>query len=132
MSVFQPTLLAGGNISPCRICKMSGEWGVIQATDGNTEPCGISGPWTRYAPGTSFDTGYIAAAGQDCPVYTDGEGAMVEAGAAITGGNYIMSDANGRAITCTAGSYYVGQALESAAGSGNRIRVKLQRGFIHA
>ena len=128
--MYTPGLVASGNISPCRICVMDGEWSVAQATNGTTEPCGVSGPWPRYAPGTAWDDGFIAQAGQDCPVYTDGEGAMVEAGNAITGGNYIMSDANGRAIPATAGQYFVGQALESATASGQRIRTKLIRGHV--
>ena len=132
MSVATPGLQAGGNISPARVVIMSGEWTVTQASDGDTLPCGVSGPYTRYAPGTAWDDGYIAQSGDEVPVFTNGEIASVEAGAAITGGNFVMANAAGRVIPATTGKYFVGEALESAttAASGTRIRVRIQPGIL--
>lgn len=64
------------------------------------------------------------AAGQDVPVQTLGV-AIVEAGAAITEGDDLMSDTSGRAITKTSTNPVFGQALEAASGAGVKIRAFL-------
>lgn len=50
---------------------------------------------------------------------------MVEAGAAVTAGALVMSDATGRAVTATSTNSIAGTALETASGAGVIIAVLL-------
>lgn len=72
-----------------------------------------------------------AALGERCDVSHLGI-EYVEAGAAVTRGAQLMSDANGRAITAAAAAgsnvRTAGIALESATALGDQIRVLLQPG----
>lgn len=52
----------------------------------------------------------------------------VVAGAAVTAGAQVMSDATGRAVTATTGNHIAGQALETAANAGEIISVFLKHG----
>lgn len=59
----------------------------------------------------------------------DGAKLMIEAGAAITAGAAVMSDASGRAITAaTAGSNILGYAVEAAGAAGELIQVVSSKG----
>lgn len=53
---------------------------------------------------------------------------FVEAGAAVTAGDLVSSDATGRAILGTTGHYVNGTALETASGAGIVIAVLLRDG----
>ena len=50
---------------------------------------------------------------------------MVEAGAAVSYGALVQSDASGRAITAASTGYVAGRALAAASGAGERIPVLL-------
>ena len=50
----------------------------------------------------------------------DGAKIEVEAGAAVTAGDFVTSDANGQAVTATTGQRILGQAF-SAAGAANEV-----------
>ncbi len=59
--------------------------------------------------------------------------AKVVAGAAITAGAEVASDANGKAVTASgAGTKTLGVALESATGDGTVIEVLIDRSILHA
>lgn len=62
------------------------------------------------------------AAGKSASVRVYGV-SKVTAGAAITAGAEVSSDANGKAATSTTGDYIVGIALEAAAADGDIIAV---------
>lgn len=60
------------------------------------------------------------------PVETVSLGVVpVEAGAAVSVGAEVQTDASGRAITLTTGGIGVGRALSAASGAGERIAVAL-------
>ena len=50
---------------------------------------------------------------------------LVEAGAAVTAGSLVQSDATGRAIVATTGNAILGQAMETASAAGVLIAVLL-------
>lgn len=58
--------------------------------------------------------------------------ARIEPGAAVTAGDYITSDANGKAITATTGKWINGQAVETAAGTDAFVEVDLFDGGLAA
>ncbi len=62
--------------------------------------------------------------GYECELGIEGVTKMI-AGAAVTAGDPLMSDANGRAITWTAGNFVRGRALASAAAANVVIPVLL-------
>lgn len=86
--------------------------------------CGDTGDITA---GDAVD-GIIAEAVEAGDVFPlivpDGCIAMVEAGAAVTRGAGVMSDAVGRAIDATSGLFIVGVALDAAAAAGDIIRIQ--------
>jgi hypothetical protein len=123
---------AGGNISPSRFVESNDEFTVTQCSEAATKPpTGISPEYTRYAPGTAWDDGYVATNGKDLRVYQDGELCMLQTGnTAITGGDFLMSDAQGCGIPVTTGKYYGAQAMQSSDASGKRVQVKVVRGYL--
>lgn len=62
-------------------------------------------------------------AGQACTIWGPGSVAKVVAGAAVLAGAAVASDANGEAVTATAGEYIVGRALTAAANANEIISV---------
>lgn len=64
------------------------------------------------------------AVGKACTVVTDGV-TKVRAGAAVTAGAKVMSNATGLAVTATATNHVCGTALTAAAGANEYIVVKL-------
>lgn len=126
-------LKAAGNISPCRIVRVTSDGhGVTQAAASTAKPIGISGRSSRRAPGTAADDGYHAISGEACEVYQVGDRAMVETGGAsgVTVGQELKSDANGRAITASSGDYVVGIALETATASSQFVRCAVLPGIM--
>lgn len=128
------SFLAAGNIPPARFLNMPDSAGndysaQLATVSTGQPPLGISEPADRYAPGTAFDNLFAATAGLDVMVIQEGEEGLLETGGAVTGGDMLMPDANGRGITCTNGNYYGARALESASASGTRIRVQVVIGF---
>ncbi len=85
--------------------------------------CTYAGAQAGAAANTVGVARFAATTGQ--PVAVDVIGtAQVEAGAAITAGALIETDAQGRAITRSAGPI-VGRALQAASGAGAFIEVLL-------
>ena len=68
------------------------------------------------------------AAGKSAAVWGPGSTSKVVAGAAVTAGDKVMSDATGRAITATSTNFINGVAIEAAAGAGAVITVLLVPG----
>jgi len=64
------------------------------------------------------------SSGQATQIRTEGITKVV-AGAAFASGALVMSDANGRAIAVTAGSYAIGKALTAATALGDVVTIKL-------
>ena len=62
--------------------------------------------------------------GAQCELATDGISKGI-AGAAFARGVLLASDANGKLITATAGSYIIGQALEATGGADEIVAVKV-------
>lgn len=116
---------ASGNISPSRFVTLSGENTVAQAGD-NSEIIGVAQEGSNKAPLQDYvSTVYAAETGQQLEVYSTGELCLVEAGAAITAGQLLKSDSQGRAVpvatTGTVIQNYGAVALQSATAAGQKI-----------
>lgn len=69
------------------------------------------------------------AAGDDIAVQIKDIGLMVASGA-IAAGAEVMTDANGKAKTATAGNFIIGYALKAATAAGDVIPVQIQKGVM--
>lgn len=142
------SFLCSGNISPSRIVKLdpSNVGQVLQASANTDQPIGVAQAGTHLPNlnigGSSFDDGYAGVAvasppavgqptGTDITVYTVGDECMVEIGAAVSNGDPLMSDANGRAITATSTNQSVGRALMNGTTLGQLIRMYVQPQYYH-
>lgn len=118
--------VANGNIPPSRIVKIdaTADNRVILAGVGDLG-IGVSQQGTRRAPYSTLNDGFCAIAGEELRVFQTGEIAPVEAGAAITRGVRVGSDATGRAILAGAAVASIGIANQSASGAGVLIEISV-------
>ena len=78
------------------------------------------------------DTEAAVAAGDDVTIQVKNIG-LWTAGAAVDAGALLMSDANGKAVTATAGKFVLAQALEAASAAGQIIHVQIiKAGYVPA
>lgn len=134
MSANAPGFIASGNINPSVAVKLdpSNNFHVLQAAAATDKPIGIAQDGTYQPPGVQGSDGFAAHTGQPITVYGEGEQCLWQVGASnITEGDWLKSDANGKAATIafTLGAstiFQVGIALESAnAGELCRVVVKV-------
>lgn len=120
--------IAGGDIAPSRFVMLEAGVAktVLQATN-NAKIMGVSQEGARQAPLNDTVTTVLAAQdGEQLKVYADSDtDVLVEAGAAITSGATVRSDALGRAVTATSGQNGGAVALEGAALAGELIKVQI-------
>lgn len=135
MGYTELTLVARGNIVPSRFVRLdgSGECGCVQAGD-NTDLIGVAQAGTNRPQVTGLvEAQYAAQAGQQVQVAGLGSICLVEAGAAITPGQYLKSDAQGRAVPiATSGTTiqnYGAIALQGGS-AGEMIRVQVLIGKV--
>jgi hypothetical protein len=104
---------AGGTINPRRIVKFDTAAGtVVQGAAATDAVIGVS------------VCDRAAASGDNVPVAVDGV-VEVEAGAAITQGTLLTTNANGQATTASTGNVAWGVALESASTAGTVIKARV-------
>src|SRR5580698_6433356 len=129
MQIPGPSFRAGGTIAPFRAVTIdtSNDNQVVQAT-ANAIPIGIAQEGQKGAPGLAgSDTTIAAVSGDPIEVITAGNVALAEIGAAVTRGDRLEADANGRLITSvTSGQRNIaGIALESGAALGVWLRMQV-------
>ena len=123
-----PQFQANGTIAPRRFCipDTSADNMLLQASSQGTLAPYVSQVAQKGPPGLSgSDVAVAAVAGDNVEVRGPGDVAWVDAGAAVTRGNPVMTDTSGKAIAATTGNYYLGIALQSAAGANVAIPVHL-------
>jgi hypothetical protein len=130
------TMIARGTIRPQRFVKVdtASNRGVLEC-GANERIFAVSQEGTNYAPlDDVILTSNAAVNGQELRLYSDGDVCGVEAGGVITSGDYLRSDAVGRAVVALAIGVVVqhigGQALEAATAAGQIIMMKVQT-FAH-
>jgi len=113
-----PQVVSGGTIRTSRFVKLStAADNTILECDANEQCIGVSTEAAQDAPipGASTDA---AAAGDQCAMHPIGSVCLVQAGDAITRGDKLKSDADGKAVpaatTGTTVQWVNGRALESA------------------
>lgn len=123
-----PQLMANGNIYPCRFVTVdtSAANKAVQAT-ANSKILGVSQVGTNYPPLSDVSVaGYAAVAGQLFELHGPGQVCSVESGDAISVGDYLKADNNGKAVPIltigTTLQRYGAVALEPATDAGQKIR----------
>lgn len=122
-----PAMIAGGTIGPSRFCTPSAaaDHTVLQSTAGAPSPF-ISQVGMKRPPGLPGSDNAIAAeAGDQIQLFALGDVCALTAGAAVTRGAFLKSDATGRGIAGAAGEETWALALESATAAGVLILVQL-------
>lgn len=122
------SLKAGGNINPSVFVELdaSADATVIQGDASTVLAFGVSGESTEDAPGLSGASSYHASTTSEAvKVFGPGESCLLTAGAAVTRGALLKSNASGQGITATTGTYANAVAIESASGAGELIRVRV-------
>lgn len=150
---------AGGNVTPKSIVifattpvasstgytPANAGFQVILASSATATPfAGISGTYTRYnaivggingAPSfVNPNDGYIAHAGENCPVFTTGEIAplTISSVTPCTAGDLLTSDSSGHGLTTTTtGNYVIGQAMRTTPVSGDTYCMVSAPGTAH-
>ncbi len=97
---------------------------MLAAAMGATGTVGVVSTAGDPAVGLLIPETDSVAAGDDVTIQVKDIGLWV-AGAAVDAGALLMSDANGKAVTATAGKYVLAQALEPAAAAGQVIHVQI-------
>lgn len=130
MSGFRsPPVIAGGTIRKARFVKLStaADNTVLEA-DAGEQVYGIGQEGSQDAP-TDGASVNAAEAGDQIEVHTIGEYCLVEAGATFTAGVQLMSNADGEAITATAGNFSGAVSLQAGA-DGELVSVQVQPSYV--
>ena len=109
------TFTSGAVVSARRFVKLNTSGKAIQATAGGADALGISAEATTAADKT-FHVDIL-----------DGSKLVITAGAALTLGDRITSDATGRAVAAVSGDQVLGVVQEAAGAAGEEVTIVTQR-----
>ena len=127
------SLLANGSITPARFVKLDTTQvgGFALQCGANDKIFGVAQQGTRQAPLSGLDDGFAGIAGvNEITVYTVNDVCWVEVGGAVTAGDYLEADTNGRAVTSsTDGHNYGAIAMESATALGQYVKARVLIGM---
>jgi len=122
-----PKFRAGGTIVPCTAVKIdTAADNQVVACGANGRAIGIAQEGQKRTPGLpGSDTAIAAEINDEIDVFFEGDICQGSAGAAITRGAELESDANGQLILAAGAGQHniIAQALESASGINVKIRV---------
>ena len=128
MPTQNPNWISGGNINPKRFVTQQVDADLTVEESNATEmPVGVSGIGTKYAPIPEVTTNYHAESGDQVWVHGPGEECWLTAGGAVTAGDLLKPDNDGKGVTAGAGDKYGARALASAA-TGEDIRAYVMVG----
>lgn len=131
MSYPHPAFTASGNISPRRFVKISGDYTVAQsvASSATEVAIGVSSPGTREAP-IPGGSAFAAIAGDPLRVFQLAEVTELEVAVAVTAGQRLKSDANGRGVLAVAGNEYFAEVLKGQSVVNAPAIVRIVRGVV--
>lgn len=117
---------ANGNIGPSRFVKMDTTYDGRVTQAGTAEKIiGVSQEGSRRAPGTPWDDGYAAIAGEDLKVYCQGAECLLELGGTVAPGDRLKSDSSGKGVVTTTDQNEWGAIAMTAGVSGQLIKVRV-------
>ncbi|MGQ9663457.1 MAG: capsid cement protein [Kiritimatiellia bacterium] len=135
MPEIVPQMIAGGDIYPSRFVQVSNtDFTVVQAGNNGASLIGISQEGTRYPPLDDYGPPTVAAkAGDQVRVFGESAVCLVEAGATITAGQLLYSDASGKAVPVPSSGttvYNYGAIALQGGASGQKIMVQVRFGTV--
>jgi hypothetical protein len=127
--------VASGTVPVMRFVKQGGAQFTAATAGAGDIPLGVSYEGSYYAPGTVGQTAAqletCAPDGKALRVYGDGEAGLLIAGANVSGGSFLVPDANGfgtpMSLTATGEQWYGFRSFETAV-SGYPVRGVVQIG----
>lgn len=123
-------LVAKGNISPCRFIKLgSADYGALQCVAGDLA-FGVSREFVVDVPYVGGSAGVAGRSGIPLQFAALGEVCELEVGEAVSVGDELKPDANGRGVIATTGEVYSAVVLQGQAVSGDRAVVFIQHGVV--
>lgn len=121
--------IAGGNIAPRTFIKLDTTTvGQVLACGAGDQIIGVAQQGQRDTPGlTGSDTAIAAKANDELDAFGEGDVAEVDCGGTVAIGDWVKSDASGKAVTHTlaGGAEFVGGRALNAGTSGTTIKVLL-------
>lgn len=125
--------MPSGNIAPSRFVKIDSTkaGGYVAQAGAGDVVFGISEQGVRQPPITGLDDGYAGILDSNSiVVFTEKDECWIECGAAVTEGDLLKSDANGKGITAGSdGDYYGAQAEQTSTAAGQLVRVVVKSGY---
>ncbi len=122
--------MAGDNIRPMVFAMQDvlNTYSIVQA-DGSQPIKGITQMGGYGSPGTPFDNGFAAVSGGKLNIFADEEHdePLLIIGAAVTGGQLLISDSNGFGIPVNYSAstkQFIGAEARDSGASGQAIRVR--------
>lgn len=130
MAQSMPSFLFGGDCEPSRFVKLSSsaDHTVVRCGAGEAA-IGISFEGSKDAP-IPGASALAVVSGMSTRVYQIGESCELEAGGAVSAGDYIKSDSTGRGVTASSTDKYYAIARAAAAAAGQRIKVTIAFGTV--
>ena len=120
---------AGGNIKPSRFLKMSADHTVVQAGAGEAHlVVAISEEGSYNAPTPGADTTYLAVAGAPVPHRAPGDEAMLICDAAVSAGDLLEPDADGRGTAAASTEDACARVVQGTAAANEPAKVVLLSG----
>ncbi len=126
MSIYATTLplQSNGNVKPKQFVKLDTSASLLCAPCGaGDSPIGISGNFTRFAPGTGADDGFESVAGEFQGVFPVGCVTPLQCATAWTTGAYLKPTATGFGAPTTAASDIAGAIALTDAAAGEQADV---------
>lgn len=127
------SFMPSGNISPSRFVKLdtSKVGGYCAQAGSGDKVIGVSEPGVRQPPISGLDDGFAGIADSNAiEVLTTNDEGWIECGAAVTFGDLLKPDSNGKGITAgTDGDFFGAIALQTSTAAGQLVRVRVQIGY---
>lgn len=131
MPTMNPSYVAGEDILPRLIVRQDTSYDhqILKCTLAY-KPIGVLHEGTVYAPIPTVSTNYGVLSGYSARVYGPGEVCEIDVGTvAITAGDNISADSNGKAQPSVHGFWVIGRALAAASAS-TKVRVQIVDPYI--
>ena len=125
--------MPNGNITPSRFVKFdtSTVGGYVLQAGSNDKIIGVAEPGVRQPPISGLDDGFAGIQNSNSIlIFTNNDECWVECGGAVTFGDYLESDTNGKAVTSsTDGHNYGAIALQTSTAAGQLVRCRVVIGM---
>lgn len=127
------SMMPNGSIAPSRFVKLDATQigGYCLQAGANDKVIGVAEPGVRQPPISGLDDGFAGIQNSNAIlIFTTNDECWVECGAAVSFGDYLEADTNGKAVTSsTDGHNYGAIALQTSTAAGQLVRCRIAIGM---